>query len=72
MTAQTGLPQLQQGLQEFIAIADIILPNSRNREAVKNLTKVLSSEVLLDSFVPPTKDEVQLMTLHKAKGLEFD
>ena len=71
--AQIGFPQLQNGgPQEFIAIANLISPNSRNRKAVNSLSQVLSSRTYLDSFVPPASDEVQLMTLHKAKGLEFD
>ncbi len=56
----------------FIDIAEIIFPNSRNHTAIRNLGSVLSEKLQLESFIPPNIDEVQLMTLHKAKGLEFE
>ena len=70
--ARAGFPQPQEGLREFVAIANLFLPNSGNSRAVNGLNEVLSSRPYLDSFAPPRKEEVQLMTLHKAKGLEFD
>jgi DNA helicase-2/ATP-dependent DNA helicase PcrA len=56
----------------FVGISKIIFPRRRNKIAIKKLTNVLSKKVLLESYIPPCDDEVQLMTLHKAKGLEFD
>lgn len=70
--AQTGFPQPQEGLREFVAVANLMLPSSENRRAIDSLKEVLSSRSYLESFAPPRKEEVQLMTLHKAKGLEFD
>jgi len=70
--ARTGLEQLQGVPHEFVAIAEAVLPRARNAEAIRGLEAVLGSIPLLESYVPPNRDEVQLMTLHKAKGLEFD
>lgn len=36
------------------------------------LESVLADEKMLDTYRPITGDEVLIMTLHKAKGLEFD
>jgi len=70
--AETDLSQLHKHVDLFLSVAQITLPRSENRSAVTSLRAVLASMTLLDSFVPPSSDEVQLMTLHKAKGLEFD
>jgi superfamily I DNA/RNA helicase len=56
----------------FEQIAQTIFPNAINNLAIANLRNVLSNQELLSSFVPPADDQIQLLTLHKAKGLEFD
>ncbi len=56
----------------FENLASQLFPNGENRNAISNLQKTLNTPVFLNSFVPASDNEVQLMTLHKAKGLEFD
>ncbi len=56
----------------FIGIAKVISPKAENKEAVILLKEVLAKENDLLSFKPASKNEVQIMTLHKSKGLEFD
>src|SRR5258706_2895607 len=56
----------------FINIAKILFPTARNQNAINNLTSILITPTLLSSFVPAKDNEVQLLTLHKSKGLEFD
>ena len=56
----------------FTNIAQIIYPSAYNDQAITKLKNVLSNEDLLSSFMQPQDDEIQLMTLHKSKGLEFD
>lgn len=51
-------------------IATILLPNQIQDNSLILLEKVLSEE--LDKYSSVSEDEVQIMTLHKAKGLEFD
>lgn len=53
-------------------MADIILPKVPEGSSFKILEKVLSDEKLLESYKPIRDDQVNLMTLHKSKGLEFD
>lgn len=58
-------------IDDFISIARIIHPNAENKNAVNILKTVLSNQKLLDKFKPAESNEVQIMTLHKSKGLEF-
>ena len=67
-----NLENLQECKNQFLKIASFIFPAGQNRNAVNNLESVLQNNSLLSSFVPANCDEVQLLTLHKAKGLEFD
>ncbi|WP_289039928.1 ATP-dependent helicase [uncultured Zobellia sp.] len=59
-------------VQCFIKIAEIIAPNSKSQESIDLLNRVVTSATMLDSYKPAADDEVQIMTLHKSKGLEFE
>ncbi|HHB52405.1 MAG TPA: ATP-dependent helicase, partial [Saprospiraceae bacterium] len=54
----------------FGQIAKILIPNVNQDGSLNLLEKVLSEELEIYSKV--SEDEVQIMTLHKSKGLEFD
>lgn len=53
-------------------IAEIIAPNSVNEESLELLKGVLNSKNQLESYKPANENEINIMTLHKSKGLEFD
>jgi len=53
------------------SIASVLLPNARSVEALTLLEKSIGDDLSL-YFEPSKSDEVQIMTIHKAKGLEFD
>ena len=53
-------------------MANIILPKVSEGSSFEILEKVLSDENILESYKPIRDDQVNLMTLHKSKGLEFD
>ncbi|MEG7895992.1 ATP-dependent helicase [Bacillus paranthracis] len=55
----------------FISVARIIHPNAENINAINILKAILNDPNLLDKFKPAESNEVQIMTLHKSKGLEF-
>ena len=55
----------------IVAIAEVLIPNGRSEEAIHLLDDSLTDD-LASSFAPADDDEVQIMNLHKAKGLEFD
>lgn len=56
----------------FKNVADIVLEKYQEGSAQNHLKKVLESEKLVESYKPLKENEVVIMTLHKAKGLEFD
>lgn len=56
----------------FKAVGDIFLPDYEDGNASVHLGSVLGDKKMLDTYRPNTGDEVLIMTLHKAKGLEFD
>ena len=53
-------------------MVDIILPNASNGVSSAILRKVIGDKKSLESYKPLNDNEVNLMTLHKSKGLEFD
>lgn len=57
---------------EFIKIAKVISPNTSSQESIELLQSVLSNEIELNSYQSAEEDEINIMTLHKSKGLEFD
>ncbi|MEF3310605.1 ATP-dependent helicase [Paenibacillus sp. GYB004] len=63
--------KLLQQINIFLEIAEIIYPNAKNQNAINILGIVLKDKKLLNTFKPAGDDEVQIMTLHKSKGLEF-
>ncbi|MCA9872609.1 MAG: ATP-dependent helicase [Anaerolineales bacterium] len=70
--ANQGPYLLQAHLPLFVDVATKIFPQAQNQLAINNLRQVLENNDLLNSFIPAQEEEVQLMTLHKAKGLEFE
>lgn len=56
----------------FKAVGDVLLPEFDEGSSIAHLEEVLADEKMLDTYRPITGDEVLIMTLHKAKGLEFD
>jgi DNA helicase-2/ATP-dependent DNA helicase PcrA len=55
----------------FVGLASVLVPNGYSEESIE-LLKVSLLNDLASSFTPARDEEVQVMTLHKAKGLEFD
>ena len=65
---ETDIDQLSN---HFKAIADILLPRIQDGASLQKLNKILASEKNLESYRPMSSNEIQVMTLHKSKGLEF-
>lgn len=60
------------GVDDFVTIAKMISPQAESRSAITLLTESLRDPNLTASFAEPADDEVQIMSIHKSKGLEFD
>lgn len=61
-----------QVVDVFSQIAEIFAPNSQKEESQRLLIEILNSKLLLDTYKPVDENEINIMTLHKSKGLEFD
>ncbi|MGN6265817.1 MAG: UvrD-helicase domain-containing protein [Ginsengibacter sp.] len=59
-------------LNLFEMISFALHSTGKNEKSIKLLREVLSNSNLLDSYKPAEENEVQIMSLHKSKGLEFD
>lgn len=64
--------EVDQLSSHFKTIADILLPKIQDGVSLQKLNKILTNENDLESYKPLSSNEVQIMTLHKSKGLEFD
>lgn len=56
----------------MVDIAAMLYPNAQNATAVLALEAVLTIAEHWRTFLPPSPAEVEMMTFHKAKGLEFE
>lgn len=56
----------------FIKLAELVYPQKESEPAVQKLHTVLNDPGLLQSYIPAKKDEINIMTIHKSKGLEFN
>lgn len=63
--------ELENSFKEFKKIAKLIDPEQEDKRILAMLKDILNNEEALQSFKPATDNEVNIMTLHKSKGLEF-
>lgn len=59
-------------MKMFESIASSLHPTGKNDKSLVLLQDVLSNNSLLESYKPASENEIQIMSLHKSKGLEFD
>ena len=57
---------------EFLKIAKIIAPSLESKESVDLLDSVLNNPIELNSYQSANDNEINILTLHKSKGLEYD
>lgn len=69
---QVNPPDLNGTVALFVSIAELLAPRSKSRESVALLTNILHTASQLQAYAPNNENEVNIMTLHKSKGLEFD
>lgn len=56
----------------FVKLAKLVHPKKESKKAVELLHETLNTKSYLTSFIPAADNEINLMTLHKSKGLEFN
>lgn len=57
---------------EIKRLAELVYPNRQTEASVYNLHTVINNPQKLQNFIPASENEINLMTLHKSKGLEFN
>lgn len=67
---QAPVEHLGEYIKFFIDLAEL-LNIKPNKKAIEVLKEVISSIDALTSFMPAKDDEINIMTIHKSKGLEF-
>jgi len=56
----------------FTIIAEHLAPKAKHQESITLLSQVLNLKSQLEAYKPTSEQDVNIMTLHKSKGLEFD
>lgn len=57
---------------EFKKVSKEVFQKPAAVRSIELLYGILSDKVSLDSYLPPKDNQINIMTLHKSKGLEFD
>ncbi|WP_313677653.1 ATP-dependent helicase [Pantoea vagans] len=65
-----AMDSVQDLVDEFNSIAELIGLKSKKGDKTA-LLEIFEDEILLNQFRPTNDEEIQMMTLHKSKGLEF-
>lgn len=63
---------LDEMKEVFIKIAKIIAPSLKSKESIDLLNAVLQSQTELNSYRSANDNEINVLTLHKSKGLEYN
>ena len=64
--------RLVEEIQYFENIAELVYPGRKNKDAIHALETVLSEKAIYSNYIPASPEEINLLTLHKSKGLEFN
>lgn len=70
--SEFALEKLQNSGVFLKETAELLIPVSEKRDSERALLEVLGSSTYLQSYFPRKEGQIQAMTLHKSKGLEFD
>jgi DNA helicase II / ATP-dependent DNA helicase PcrA len=71
-TDEKNFNKLKESHDLLKKAAELLIPNSEKIDSERALKDVLSSDDYLQSYFPQKDTHIQMMTLHKSKGLEFD
>lgn len=72
MVRQTRDVSLDQLAPCLLQVAKVFTGNEANENEIAALLRVTQDPELLLAYRPSSDDQIQCMTLHKSKGLEFD
>lgn len=58
--------------EDFIRLAELAYPKAETTSVRDKLHTVLSDVSQIQSYIPASENEINIMTIHKSKGLEFN
>ena len=58
--------------EKMIQLAEMVYPGKSSKKTIDNLHNVLFDDDQLNNYKAAKKNELNIMTLHKSKGLEFN
>lgn len=58
--------------EKFISLAKLVYPKGDSKTSRALLHRILADEDMIQNYVPAADHEINIMTLHKSKGLEFN
>ncbi|MFW2535197.1 UvrD-helicase domain-containing protein [Legionella sp. 28fT52] len=70
-TNEKNITNLTKSFDLLKSSAELLIPNSEKVDSIRALHEVLDSEIYIQSYYPQKDTHIQMMTLHKSKGLEF-
>jgi len=63
---------LKNSVDALRSAAEILVPQSEKLDSERALQETLVTDIFIESYLPQKDTHIQIMTLHKSKGLEFD
>jgi DNA helicase-2/ATP-dependent DNA helicase PcrA len=66
------LEDFHESYDDIVKLANLYLPDKENEHSLAVLREVINDINELKNFLPAKDDEVNVMTIHKSKGLEFN
>lgn len=64
--------ELHDHLSQIVSLAKMIYPEYERPDVADILKQILSDDDILQTYAPARQDEVNILSLHKSKGLEYD
>lgn len=69
---ETNFSDLKKSVELLKEAAELLIPQSEKLDSERALLETFSSDIYIHSYFPQKDTHLQMMTLHKSKGLEFD
>lgn len=64
--------ELHKHLSQIVSLAKMVYPENEKADAVDILKQILLDDDKLQTYAPARQNEVNILSLHKSKGLEYD
>lgn len=70
--SESNYTNLKDSVDILKESAELLVPRSEKLDSERALQETLNSDEFIRSYLPQKDTHIQIMTLHKSKGLEFD